>query len=49
MDPSAAGLGNVHFVIFIFVLDINMWGIYISYIFILDGVCGPFGRRVRES
>ena len=46
MHPSDAGLGNVHFVTNIFVLDIC--GQHLGDICQLEVFCAPFGRRVRE-
>ena len=44
--PSGAGLGTLHFVIYIFVLDIC--GQHLGDICQLEVFCAPFGRRVRE-
>ena len=44
--PSGAGLGTLHFVIYIFVLDIC--GQHLGDICQLKVFCAPFGRRVGE-
>ena len=46
VHPSGAGLGNVHFVTYIFVSDIC--GQHLGDICQLEVFCAPFGRRVRE-
>ena len=46
VHPSGAGLGNVHFVTYIFVSDIC--GQNLGDICQLEVFCAPFGRRVRE-
>ena len=45
MHPSGAGLGNVHFVTYIFVSDIC--GQHLGDVCQLEVFCAPFGRRVR--
>ena len=46
MHPSGAGLGNVHFVTYIFVSDIC--GQHLGDVCQLEVFCASFGRRVRE-
>ena len=46
VHPSGAGLGNVHFVTYIFVSDIC--GQHLGDVCQLEVFCAPFGRRVRE-
>ena len=46
MHPSGAGLGNVHFVTYIFVSDIC--GQHLGDICQLEVFCAPFGGRVRK-
>ena len=46
MRPSGAGLENVHFLEYTFVLDIHCQ--QLGKMCQLEGVCAPFGRRVRE-
>ena len=48
VDPSATGLGNVHFVISIFVLDINIWGTK-SKNLTFEGVCASFRGAGLEN
>ena len=46
MRPLGTRLGNIHFVIYTFVLDIYCQ--QLGDIYQLEGVCAPFGHRVGE-
>ena len=46
MPPSGAGLGDVHFLRYVFVLDIYCQ--QLGYIVQMEGVCAPFGRGVGK-
>ena len=46
MRPLGTRFGNIHFVIYTFVLDIYCQQLGDTYQ--LDGVCAPFGHKVGE-